>query len=97
MTDRQKAIVLAMAEHNMNKVEAGKSLFYSRSNVLYHCGEIYKQTGLDPRKFYDLVKLVEMVKEGVHLCVPDVKVITVHLPNGRPEVIPYGEREVNEV
>ena len=64
MNDLQKSIVLSMAEHNMNKAEVARASYFSRGNVLYHCDVIKAQTGLDPRSFYDLIKLVEMVKEG---------------------------------
>ena len=64
MDDRNKAIILSMADHNMNKAEVARVLYFSRNGVIYHCDVIKQQTGLDPRKFYDLIKLVDMVKEG---------------------------------
>lgn len=63
MTDLQKEIILSMADHNMNKAEVAKAIYFSRGGVLYQCDVIKQKTGLDPRNFYDLIKLVEMVKE----------------------------------
>lgn len=61
---RKKEIILALAECNMSANEAARVKHYHRNTVVYHCEQIRKKTGLNPRNFYDLIKLVEMAKEG---------------------------------
>lgn len=34
-----------------------------RNTVLYHLDKVKRQTGLDPRRFYDLVELVKIAQE----------------------------------
>ena len=63
LTGTRRDIVLAMAEHDMNLLAVARAMYFHRNNVKYHCSQIYRITGLNPRRFYDLVKLVEMVKE----------------------------------
>lgn len=62
MTDTDKEIVLAYAENNMNRSETARQFYMSYSGLLFRLERIQRITGLDPRKFYDLVKLVEMCK-----------------------------------
>lgn len=62
LDEKKKAFILAMAECDLNEAKVARVMHYHRNNVVYHCERIYKETGLDPNKFYDLVKLLEMVK-----------------------------------
>ncbi len=62
MTERQKEIVLALAENGMKPTQAAEAMFLHRNTVLYHIKQIKEETGLDPLKFYDLCKLVEIVR-----------------------------------
>ena len=64
LSDKQKTIILAMADYDMNEAKVGRMMHYRRNTVSYHCEQIFAKTGLNPKKFYDLVKLVELVKEG---------------------------------
>lgn len=64
LDERRRAIILALAEHDLNLLAVARAMYFHRNNVRYHCEQIHKKTGLNPRRFYDLVKLVEMVKEG---------------------------------
>jgi DNA-binding CsgD family transcriptional regulator len=59
-TEREREIIQAMADGNLNISEAARILFMSRNNVEYHVEKIKKHYGLDCRKFYDLIKLLEM-------------------------------------
>ena len=56
-------IVVAMANHNMNVTDVARAIFAHRNTVLYHLDKVKRQTGLDPRRFYDLVELVKMAQE----------------------------------
>lgn len=62
--DKEDAhIVIAMANHNMNVTDVARAIFAHRNTVLYHLNKVKQQTGLDPRRFYDLVELVKMAQE----------------------------------
>lgn len=62
MTDRERETVLALADCNMNESEVARRLYIHRNSVVYRSSCVKKKTGLDPENFYDLAKLVEMVK-----------------------------------
>lgn len=64
MEERFKEIILTMADHDMNVKRVAEVLHYHRNTMVYQLNKIQSIYGLDPRKFYDLCKLVEMVKEG---------------------------------
>ena len=63
LTERQKTTISAIAACDMNISKTAEILYYNRNTVVYHCDNILKKTGLDPRKFYDLVKLMEIVRD----------------------------------
>lgn len=58
MTAKQAEIILAYAECNMNTVAAGRKVYMSEGSFSYHLTQIRKQTGLNPKRFYDLCRLV---------------------------------------
>ena len=41
----------------------GRKLYLSYVTVGYHLNQIKKSTGIDPRSFYGLCKLVQMAKQ----------------------------------
>lgn len=63
MNKEDAHIVIAMANHNMNVTDVARAIFAHRNTVLYHLDKVKRQTGLDPRRFYDLVELVKMAQE----------------------------------
>lgn len=63
MTEKQRQVILAMADNDMRVFRAAKSLHRNHNGLYGHFDRIYEETGLDARNFYDLVKLVEMAKE----------------------------------
>lgn len=64
LSDRQKQIILALADCDMSILAVSKRCYVNYSVVTYHIRQIKKKIGKDPRCFYDLVELVEMVKGG---------------------------------
>lgn len=64
LTEVDFQIILALADNNMNETETARVLFMHRNTVVYHIQKIKKLTGLDAANFYDLVKLVEMARNG---------------------------------
>jgi sugar diacid utilization regulator len=63
LTDVDVQVVLTFADNDMNATETGKKLFMYRTTVTYHLERVGAKTGLSPFKFYDLVKLVGILKE----------------------------------
>lgn len=61
MTEIQKEIVLKLCDNNMKVVPTAREMHYSHENIRGHIYRIKKKTGLDPRCFYDLIKLRDMV------------------------------------
>lgn len=59
MDDRDAQLLRAFAEHDMNVTDTAYAVRMHRNSVLYRLDVIKRETGLDPRKFYDLIKLLE--------------------------------------
>lgn len=64
MTEFDIETILALADNDMNIVRASKKMFVHQNTIVYRIAKIRKETGLNARTFYDLVKLVKMVEEG---------------------------------
>lgn len=62
--ETHKKIVLAMAENDMKIGAVARQMNYHRNTVDWHLHRIQLECGLDPKRFYDLVELVKMAKEG---------------------------------
>lgn len=63
MDELDMKIILELANNRMNVCEVARVLFTHRNTVNYHTKKIMRVTGLNPLDFYDLYKLVEMVRE----------------------------------
>ena len=64
LTDKQKQVILEMCENDMKIVDVAMALSLSTSTVRGHLNRIHTKTGMNPRCFYDLVELMDMVREG---------------------------------
>lgn len=62
LTTRQKEIILALADNGMRIRRAADAMYCNHAGLYHHMNNIKDRTGLDPRDFWDLIKLVEMVK-----------------------------------
>lgn len=62
LNEKDYEFILALADCGMKWKVAAKALDMHRSSATYRLEKIYNITGLDPRNFYDLRKLVEMAK-----------------------------------
>lgn len=60
--ERDKHLVLAYAENDMNLTATSRAFYMGVSTIRYRLHIVRQQTGLNPQRFYDLVKLVEMCK-----------------------------------
>lgn len=63
MTEQRKAVILAYADCNMNMKETARYMGYSCGAIQHHLRQIKGKTGLDPHVFYDLVELLDMIRE----------------------------------
>ena len=63
MDELDARIILALADNGMVVSEAAKVVFMHRNGVVHRIEKIHQITGLDPTDFWDLCKLVQMVKE----------------------------------
>lgn len=59
-----RKIIIAYAKNNMRAKWAAKQLGVYWNLVYRRMDKIFDKTGLDPRNFFDLQKLVEMAKEA---------------------------------
>lgn len=66
MNDRDVAILLAFADNNMSATATSRQLFMHVNSVYYHLNRVKHATGLDPKKFYDLVELTSLYKEDAN-------------------------------
>jgi DNA-binding PucR family transcriptional regulator len=64
MSELDREIILLYAKNDMSASRTAKEMHYHRNTIVYHITTIHWRYGLNPKKFYDLVKLVEMAKEG---------------------------------
>lgn len=62
LTDIEKEIIIQMADCDLRLGEVAKQINYCRGAVYYHVKRIFKKTGLNPRSFYDLLILIDIVK-----------------------------------
>ena len=60
---REKEVLKAMADANLNVTEAAILLWIARGSVIYHIQKIKRKTGLNARNFYDMVKLLKYIEE----------------------------------
>lgn len=64
LTEQDRALVLELAEQNMNLSAAARALGLNRSSVDWRIDLILRETGLDARIFYDLCELLDQIREG---------------------------------
>ena len=67
MTPIQTKIIRCLADFDMSVGKVAAHLHYHRNSIEYHIEAIKKSTGLHPKKFYDLCKLLELIKEREEL------------------------------
>lgn len=65
MTPFDIEIIKTYAACDMSKSLTAKQLFINVNTVQYHFDKIKKETGLDPRKFNNLVELLLRIEKGI--------------------------------
>lgn len=63
LTELQRNAVIAFAEAGMNANQAAKATHYHHNTIRFHLDNVKKQTGLDPRNFFDLQELYKIATE----------------------------------
>ena len=53
-----KQILVLLADNHMNVSEVARILCYHRNTIMYHIGQIKKETGKDPLNLDDLAELL---------------------------------------
>ena len=61
MEDRDKKLLKAYAENDMNMIKTSNVVYLHYNSIRYRFRLIQQETGLDPRNFYDLEKLLAMI------------------------------------
>ena len=59
----EKLIIKSMADFNLSTTDVANHLMYHKNSIRYHILKIKESSGLDPRKFYDLTKLLKLIQE----------------------------------
>ena len=65
LTDTQKVVIEALAKGRLRVARAADIAYMSQSGILYHVEKIKRDFGLDPRDFYDCIKLLAMAEDGL--------------------------------
>jgi carbohydrate diacid regulator len=63
LTEDEVETLLAYAENDMTILRTAKEGFLHYNTVKYRLNRVKEKTGLDPHKFYDLMKLVQMAEK----------------------------------
>ena len=63
---KQAKIILMYAKMDMDAKATGDKLWMSDGSIHYQLGKIKDETGLNPKKFYDLCALVGMAHGRVY-------------------------------
>ena len=60
----ERQMIRTIAECDLNVSRAARVYHYHRNTLVYHCEKIKRKTGLDPRVFWDMIKLLEAMDES---------------------------------
>ena len=63
MTEFELKVVKMIADCDMSLQMAANKLYVHRNTLTYHIKKIKQRTGLDARRFYDLLKLLDFASE----------------------------------
>ena len=64
ISEQDSELIRNMCELDMNVSAVAEVVYLHRNTVIYHLRKIAEKTGLNPMRFYDLVKLKKMVDSG---------------------------------
>lgn len=64
LTLKNKEVIQGYAENDMNLSKTAVDMHHRKNTVAYHLEQIKKKTGLNPKVFYDLVELLDLLHGG---------------------------------
>ena len=67
MTQIRAEVILRLAENGLDITPTGKAMFLHPNTVKYHIHKIQKETGKNPRDFYDMCYLLPLAREILRL------------------------------
>lgn len=62
LTVTDAEFILAMAENGLRVYRTAKTIPMSENAAGYHVRKIIMETGMDPRDFYDMIKLLPIAR-----------------------------------
>lgn len=63
LTDDEVREIRLLADRDINIAKTATELFMHRNTLVYRLDMITLKTGLDPRKFWELVELLRIIEE----------------------------------
>ena len=63
MTNTQAQVIKMLAKNNINAAATAREMFMHRNTIDYHIRMVYRNTGLNPLVFYDMIKLLPLAEE----------------------------------
>lgn len=67
MLDREKRVIIAFCDNNMDSPKTSAAVHYCKSYTNKILRRIYKTTGLNPRLYKDLKILEKMARKGMRM------------------------------
>ena len=64
LSDTRRLVAQAYADAGMNVSGAARILGVSTDTIYHHLAQIKARTGLDPRNFWDLARLLGLSRKG---------------------------------
>ena len=64
LTNIERQVIRTVADCDLNVTQASRVFHYHRNTLVYHMEKIKRKTGLDPRRFWDMIKLLEVINES---------------------------------
>ncbi len=61
LSAREKEFLKTFASCDMSPSKTAKAMFFSYNAVYYFCRAIFRKTGKNPRRFYDLCELISQI------------------------------------
>lgn len=62
LSEFERRIIIAFADNDMRIAQVSRMFHYNDATITYHFERVHKRTGLNPRKFHDLVRLIQYIR-----------------------------------
>lgn len=64
LSPNQIETIQYLAKANLNVSECGRMMFMHRNSIMWRLAQIHRKTGLNPVDFFDMVKLLDNLKNS---------------------------------